>query len=50
MIKSTVASFVRKLIARLIDLEFDGRMVARSRVSIQVIQIIILQMPNKLYE
>ena len=28
---------------------FDGRMVARSRISIQEIRIIILQMPNKFH-
>ena len=49
MIKCKVASFVRKLIARLIDLGFNERMIARSRVSIQAIRIIILQLPNKLH-
>ena len=49
MIACEVATFESKLIARLIDLGFDGRMVARSKVSIQVIRIIILQMPNKLH-
>ena len=42
--------FVSKVVARLIDWRFGTYMkVARRMVFIQVMRIIILQMPNKLY-
>ena len=40
---------LNKIIVQLGRELFDGRMVARSRISIQEIRIIILQMPNKFH-